>query len=76
MEAGEPGTSHSWERDEIVSYEEAFKRELIEFADCATTGREPRTSGADGLADLRLCEAIARVSSGRRVRTGAQAAAA
>jgi predicted dehydrogenase len=47
-----------------VSYEAAFKRELREFADCVRTGREPRTSGADGLADLRLCEAIARADQG------------
>jgi predicted dehydrogenase len=73
VEDGEPGTTHSFKRDEIVSYEEAFKRELVEFADCIATGRQPRTSGADGLADLRLCEAIARANS---VRAGAQAAAA
>jgi predicted dehydrogenase len=64
VEGGEPGTSHSWERDEVVSYEEAFRRELVEFSECITSGREPRTSGADGLADLRLCEAIARAHLG------------
>lgn len=66
VEGGEPGTAHSWEREEVVSFEEAFKRELIEFADCIATGREPRTSGNDGLADLRLCEAIARAHCSRR----------
>ncbi len=60
VEGGEPGTAHSWERDEIVSFEEAFKRELIEFSDCILAGREPRTSGHDGLADLVVLEAIAR----------------
>jgi len=60
VEGGEPGTSHSWQREEVVSYEEAFRRELVEFSECIATGREPRTSGADGLADLQLCEAIAR----------------
>ena len=64
VEGGQGGTSHSWERDEVVSYDEAFKRELREFADCVRTGREPRTSGADGLADVRLCEAVARASEG------------
>jgi predicted dehydrogenase len=64
VEGGEPGTSHSWERQEVVSFEEAFKRELVEFAECIRSGREPRTSGADGLADLRLCEAIARAHQG------------
>lgn len=61
VEGGEPGTTYSFEREEIVSYDEAFKRELVEFADCIATGREPRTSGADGMADVRACEAIARV---------------
>jgi predicted dehydrogenase len=60
IEGGEPGSAHSWAQDEVVAYEEAFKRELIEFAECIAAGREPRTSGADGLADIELCEAIAR----------------
>jgi len=57
---GGAGGSHSWKREEVVSYDEAFRRELVEFADCVLTDRQPRTSGADGLADLRLCEAVAR----------------
>jgi predicted dehydrogenase len=64
VEGGEPGTASSWEREDVISYDEAFKRELLEFADCVSTGREPRTSGADGLADLRLCEAVARAHQG------------
>jgi predicted dehydrogenase len=64
VEGGETGTPSSWEREEVVSYDEAFKRELREFADCVRTGREPRTPGADGLADLRLCEAVARANEG------------
>lgn len=60
VEGGEVGTTHSWVREEILSYDEAFRRELDEFADCIATGRAPRTSGHDGLADLRLCEAVAR----------------
>ena len=65
LEGGGPGTSDSWRQEEIVSFEEAFKRELIEFADCVTTGRSPRTPGTDGLADLHLCEAIARAHQAR-----------
>jgi predicted dehydrogenase len=65
VEGGEPGGIHSWEREEIVSYDEAFKRELEEFADCIATGREPRTSGRDGMADLALCEAVARAHQGQ-----------
>lgn len=60
IEGGTPGTADSFKQEEIVSFEEAFKRELVEFADCIAAGRPPRTPGSDGLADLRLCEAIAR----------------
>jgi predicted dehydrogenase len=60
VEGGEIGTAHSWEREEIVSFDEAFKRELVEFAACIGEGRDPRTPGEDGLADVRVCEAIAR----------------
>ena len=47
-------------REEVISYDEAFRRELDELADCIATGRLPRTSGYDGFADVRLCEAVAR----------------
>ncbi|MCA9877005.1 MAG: hypothetical protein KC442_04475, partial [Thermomicrobiales bacterium] len=43
-----------------VSYEEAFKRELIEFADCVATGREPRTTAEGFRQDLEVLTAIAR----------------
>ncbi|HEY8764205.1 MAG TPA: Gfo/Idh/MocA family oxidoreductase [Solirubrobacteraceae bacterium] len=66
VEGGERGTSHAWNRDEVVSYDSAFKRELEEFHDSIVSGRPPRTTGADGLRDLLLCEAIARAH-----RTGA-----
>jgi predicted dehydrogenase len=61
LEGGGAGSSDSFKQEEIVSFEEAFKRELVEFGDCVRAGRPPRTPGVDGLADLRLCEAIARV---------------
>jgi len=64
LEEGTPGTAHSSERAEVVSYDEAFRRELVEFSECIASGREPRTSGADGMGDLRLCEAIARAHRG------------
>jgi predicted dehydrogenase len=64
VEGGEVGSTHSWAREEVLSYDEAFRRELDEFADCIATGRRPRTSGYDGLADLRLCEAVARAHLG------------
>jgi predicted dehydrogenase len=62
-EGGQLGSAHSWRRDEIVSFDDAFRLELVEFADCISSGREPRTSGADGLRDMRMAEAIARVSA-------------
>jgi predicted dehydrogenase len=58
LEGGDPGTSRSWRTLETASYAEAFKRELIEFHTSLTTDREPKTSGLDGLRDVKLCEAI------------------
>jgi predicted dehydrogenase len=66
LEGGGCGTSDSFTQEEIISFEEAFKRELVEFADCVTTPRAPRTPGGDGVADLRVCEAIARAHQARR----------
>jgi predicted dehydrogenase len=43
-----------------ASYEEAFKRELLEFADCVRTGRPPRTDAAGFRQDLELLNEIAR----------------
>jgi predicted dehydrogenase len=43
-----------------VSYEEAFKRELIEFSECVATGREPRTTAEGFRQDLEVLTAIAR----------------
>ncbi|MDQ6816013.1 MAG: Gfo/Idh/MocA family oxidoreductase [Actinomycetota bacterium] len=65
VEGGDPGTAHSWVQEETVSYEEAFKRELIEFSECIRTGREPRTNAPDGLRDMRLAEAIAKAHMAR-----------
>jgi predicted dehydrogenase len=61
-EGGEAGTPHAWTRDEVVDYDEAFRRELVEFATAIRTQRAPRTSGEDGLRDLLLCEAVAHVA--------------
>ena len=43
-----------------VSYEEAFKRELIEFADCVNSGNTPRTSARGFRQDLEVLTEIAR----------------
>jgi predicted dehydrogenase len=59
VEGGDPGTTHSWETREVVGYEEAFKRELVEFHECVTLGRDPHTPGHDGLRDLVLARSVA-----------------
>jgi len=54
-EGGVPGTPHSWETIEIVGYDEAFKRELVEFADCvhSATSRKPSSPDVRGVRPLR-----------------------
>ena len=37
-----------------VSHQEAFRREWLHFFDCVREGRQPRTSLADGRADVEL----------------------
>ena len=58
IEGGIVGGPHSWATREVVAYEEAFKLELIEFADAISDRRAPRTTAEDGLADVELCVAI------------------
>jgi predicted dehydrogenase len=58
VEGGEAGTARSWRRDEVISYADAFKLELEEFWRCVANGTRPATSGADGLADVALCQSI------------------
>ena len=43
-----------------TSYEEAFKRELLEFDDCVRTGRTPRTDAQGFRQDLEVLTEIAR----------------
>src|SRR5713226_7777627 len=57
VEGGDVRSSRSWSTTEVVSYEEAFKRELIAFHDSVTRDTEPPTPGIDGLRDIALCEA-------------------
>jgi len=71
VEGGELDGAHSWGREELVSFEEAFKRELVEFSECIRKGRAPRTSGQDGLRDMRLAEAIAKTHAARIASAGA-----
>jgi predicted dehydrogenase len=60
IEGGIVGTPHSTRSFETISYQEAFKQELVELADAIEAGREPRTDAIDGLHDVALCHAIAR----------------
>jgi predicted dehydrogenase len=60
-ETGTPGTASSSRNEEITSFEESFKRELIHFHECSTTGRTPTTSAADTIHDIALCESIIHV---------------
>jgi predicted dehydrogenase len=41
-----------------VSYDEAFRRELVAFHECVTTGMAPETSVADALGDSRWIQAL------------------
>jgi predicted dehydrogenase len=65
LEGGVVGTARAWQTVETTAFEEAFKRELLEFHACVTTGRDPRTDGLDGLHDVALCAAIARAAKDR-----------
>ncbi len=42
----------AWEKRVVASRREAFKEELLHFAECVRHGRQPLTSVADGRADL------------------------
>ena len=59
IEGGDTDSPHSWTTNETLSYEEAFKRELIEFESAIREGRDPRTDIIDGLHDIALCQAVA-----------------
>ena len=58
VEGGEAGTAHSWKTEEVSSYAESFREELLHFHDCVTTGKRPLTTGVDALGDIALCEAV------------------
>jgi predicted dehydrogenase len=67
-ETGTPKYAQTERSEEIVSYHESFKEELIHFHECATTGRQPVTSGADTLHDIALCESVVSVHRTRTPR--------
>jgi predicted dehydrogenase len=57
-EGGDPNSAKSYRNEEIISYAESFKEELLHFHDCVTKGTAPRTSGSDALRDIALCQSI------------------
>ena len=64
----EDGQAHSpraSRTEEVASYRESFKEELVHFHECVTTGKRPITSGVDALHDIALCEAVVTVHRGR-----------
>ena len=67
-EDGEPKSPRSSRTEEILSFRESFKEELIHFHECITTGRQPVTSGSDALHDIALCEAVVAVHRSRTPR--------
>jgi predicted dehydrogenase len=58
LEGGTSGTPDAWRTVETVSFEEAFKRELIHFHACVTRGLEPLTPADEAVSDVALCQAV------------------
>lgn len=59
-ETGEQDSASTRRAEHTLSYDEAFKAELVEFHEAATTHREPRTPVSDALRDLALCQSWVR----------------
>jgi len=57
-EGGDADSPRAWATEEVASYAESFKQELVHFHDCIISGRAPITSAQDALHDIALCEAI------------------
>jgi predicted dehydrogenase len=68
LEEGEADSPHASRVEEVTSYRESFKEELVHFHDCVTTGRTPITSGKDSLHDIALCESVVAVHRSRTSR--------
>jgi predicted dehydrogenase len=64
-EDGEAKSPRSSRTEEITSFRESFKEELMHFHECITAGREANTSGRDSLHDMALCEAVVAVHRSR-----------
>jgi predicted dehydrogenase len=64
-EEGDADSPRSTRTEEVASYRESFKEELIHFHECVTRRLEPITSGRDTLHDIALCESIVAVHRAR-----------
>jgi len=60
VEGGPAEGVASWRREEVTSYDSAFKLELVAFHDAVTNGTAVVTDGTDGARDIALCQAIIR----------------
>jgi glucose-fructose oxidoreductase len=59
------------EREQTFAQRDQFAPELLHFSDCLLTGKEPRPSGLEGLADVRAIEALLdSARTGKPVRLG------
>jgi predicted dehydrogenase len=65
LEGGEEGSGRAWEIQEVTSYHESFKEELVQFHRSVISGDPPVTSGEDALRDVALCEAVIAVHTSR-----------
>lgn len=67
-EDGDASSPQSTRTEEITSFRESFKEELLHFHDCVVNRKQPTTSGRDTLHDIALCEAIVDVHRTRIAR--------
>jgi predicted dehydrogenase len=57
-EQGKAPSPEATVTEQVVSYQESFKEELVHFHECVTGGRTPNTPAADAIHDIALCEAV------------------
>src|SRR5438067_9027176 len=67
-EEGEADSPRASRTEEVTSYRESFREELVHFYQCVTTGSRPITSGSDSLRDIALCESVVAVHRSRQRR--------
>jgi len=62
LESGSLESSASSRTVETLSFESAFKRELVEFYECVVKDREPRTTATDAVRDVAFCQEIIKLA--------------